>query len=142
MQKADCSHNRVAHSLKEEVLGIMAEVIRADAAVLAVKAKEISERTENLERTIKLAGELIRGTKSFWNGDAGGMHQRKYEAAEAQLQKAVRSLKRYPAELAEIAGRYERSETENTEDIMALAGVGQASGPGSAYRAARTPGRS
>ena len=106
----------------------MGNVIRADAAYLAGKARQIGERIGNIEAALSSAGELARKTGRSWEGEARKVFLGKYNQAEAGLRAAAGKLKRYPEDLLDIACGYKNAESENTALTAGLAGSGNTEG--------------
>lgn len=77
---------------------------------LAAQASVVEQRINVLEREFEDMERLLRGTSSYWTGEAGNLHREKYMAYKNFIEEMVRRYREHVADLRQMAGVYETAE--------------------------------
>ncbi len=87
---------------------------------LKTQAGEVTRRIERVVQCFEELAQTIRGTHSYWIGEAGNLYRRSYEERKDDLNEMFNRLKEHPKDLLQIAGIYEEGEQKVTESFSAL----------------------
>lgn len=92
--------------------------VKPDQLVSA--ANDISSQITNVETACGNLGTAIKNSKSYWEGEASNLHQKKYTDIEDEISQVLSTLKHRPDDLLKMAGLYDKAESTNTTTAAAL----------------------
>lgn len=84
------------------------------------KANSISSSISSVEKELNNIGNVILGTKKYWEGDASDQHQKYYSTIQEDIPNVLKRLKEHPKELLAMADIYDDAEETNEELANAL----------------------
>lgn len=87
---------------------------------LKSKASTISSSISRVEKELNSIGNVILGTKKYWEGDASDQHQKYYSTIQEDIPNVLKRLKEHPKELLAMADIYDDAEETNEELANAL----------------------
>ncbi|MCD7746718.1 MAG: WXG100 family type VII secretion target [Lachnospiraceae bacterium] len=88
--------------------------IRVTPEVLKTRAGDAEERIGQMETALSEILRIVRGTSSYWTGEAADTCRQKYLEEQEQVDEILKRLKAQPKTLLTIANVYESKETEAT----------------------------
>lgn len=93
-------------------------IIKVTPAELKNQSNQVLADIKSIEQHWKSMGDLVNGTKNYWEGDASNTHIRIYKDVEDDVNKIITRLKENPVKLQTMAGVYEETE-QNAESKAA-----------------------
>lgn len=100
----------------------MAIVLKVTPEALRKKADSISTSISNIETELNEIGNVILGTRKYWEGDASDAHQKCYKAFQEDIPTVVKRLKEHPKDLLCMAEIYDSTESANQQLANRLPG--------------------
>ena len=95
----------------------MSEIeIKVTPDVLEKKAQEVTTAINKMERCFDQVQNLVARTRYYWVGQAGEIHRE----LVTDMEQIIKRLKDHPDNLRKIAGTYRVTESEQTEQSMAM----------------------
>ena len=79
------------------------------------KANSISSSISSVEKELNNIGNVILGTKKYWEGDASDQHQKYYSTIQEDIPNVLNRLKEHPKELLVMADIYDDAEETNEQ---------------------------
>ena len=86
-------------------------IIKVTPAELKNQSNQVSADIKSIEKHWKSIGDIVRGTKNYWEGDASSTHIRIYKDVEDDVNKILARMRENPVKLLTMAGIYEETET-------------------------------
>ncbi len=84
---------------------------------LRTQSQEVSRRVANLEKLFDELRQAMRGTKSYWTGEAADLYRNRYESGQKNLDDMFRRLRNHPVQLMKMAGVYTTAD-ENVSELV------------------------
>jgi len=106
--------------LKKEAHGVGDVEVKVTPAVLRQKAAEVSDRIGRVQVLFSELESLIRGTRSYWIGEAGDTHRMEYMEQKDNIAEILRRLQLHPVDLLKISGNYIEGEDEVLGNVSLL----------------------
>lgn len=94
--------------------------LKVTEAQLVAMADDIGKQVQDIEKKFAEIGNEISRSKSYWEGDASDLHQKKYTDIQENLKVAIDNLKRHPENLLETAEIYRETESAAEAAAMSL----------------------
>ena len=88
--------------------------LKVSPDVLQSKAQELEGQIQNFQNDWKKIKEIIKNSKSYWQGEASDMHQKYEREVQDDVSEVVKNLKEHPKDLLAIAGIFRKTESELT----------------------------
>lgn len=85
-------------------------VIRVTPQELRNQSNQVLADIREIEKHWQGISDLVNGTKTYWEGDAGTTHMGIYKDAEEEVNKIIKRLKDNPVKLQTMAGVYDSAE--------------------------------
>ena len=99
----------------------MSEIeIKVTPDVLEKKAQEVTTAINKMERCFDQVQNLVARTRYYWVGQAGEIHRELVTQKKEDMEQIIKRLKDHPDNLRKIAGTYRVTESEQTEQSMAM----------------------
>ena len=98
----------------------MGIVLKVTPDVLTKMADDIDSQIQDIQAQFDLIDTEIRRTGSCWEGDASDAHRSKYDALKDEIYEALNHLKNHPVNLLQMAGLYEKTESDLQEAAQSL----------------------
>lgn len=98
----------------------MAITLNVKPEELVRAADGLSRQISNIERAFGALDSTINRSVSYWEGDASEMHRRKYKAISDDIQQTLKLVRNRPDDLLKMAGLYQKTEAENTDQASGL----------------------
>lgn len=95
-------------------------ILKVSTEALINQADSVRANVGNIRSSIDNIERIIRGSTAYWQGDASDLHLYKYTSRDSSIRNAVDRLGAYTDDLLQMAGVYDRSETENTQIANSL----------------------
>lgn len=93
--------------------------LKVSPDALKVKADQISGQVQKIENHWQKIYDLVKNSKSYWEGEASDFHRRYLKENDDDAKKLLKRLREHPEDLKEMAGIYEKAE----EQAMRMAAV-------------------
>lgn len=94
--------------------------VRVSPEVMRAQAQEVLNKAQSVEKRLKRVKEIIEGTGSHWEGEAGNLHRDIFKGQWPQIEEVIRRVKEHPADLGLMATNYEQAEASNVNKSTAL----------------------
>lgn len=85
-------------------------VLKVKPEDLKSKSGEILSSISDIEKDFEQIGEVITGTKKYWEGEASNQHIKGYTKLKDDITTIIKRLKEHPKDLEKMAGVYEETE--------------------------------
>lgn len=86
--------------------------IKVATDILVSRAGDATQKINAMDNRLKEIAQVVKGTRSYWIGDAGDTCRNQYESEQAQINELIERLKKQPKTLLSIAGVYVDTERE------------------------------
>ena len=86
--------------------------LKVEPNIIKAQSSEIKKEIDNIEKQWKNIQEIVKRTKSYWEGTASTNNQKHYKSLESDLNRSIKKMKIRPTELLEIAQIYVDVETK------------------------------
>lgn len=86
--------------------------LRVDTNVMKDQSNLVRNDVKNIERHWKSICQLVKNTRSYWEGEASDAHIKIFREAEPDVEKVLKRLNDNPVKLQMEAGVYEAAEQE------------------------------
>lgn len=86
-------------------------IIKVTPAELRNQSNQVLADIKAIEKHWKSIGDIVTGTKNYWEGDASNTHIRIYRDVEDDVNKIIDRLKENPVKLQTMAGIYDEAES-------------------------------
>lgn len=83
--------------------------------VMVAQANEVRTLASNMKDKFHAMEELMNKTKSYWIGEAGDIHRKRYEEQKEDIEMMLRRIYEHPDDLLQMAGIYNDAERINIE---------------------------
>ncbi|MCD7744502.1 MAG: WXG100 family type VII secretion target [Lachnospiraceae bacterium] len=90
----------------------MAIVLKVDPKVLSEMADDMGQRLGVIRSQFDSVEESVGQMGAYWEGEAYEFHQSQYAALKAAMDEAVNRLRNHPVNLLQMAGLYDRTESD------------------------------
>ncbi len=97
--------------------------IEVTPEVLAQKASEVNGSISSVEKRLGELKNLVEHTKYYWVGIAGDHHRQIYSSQEEDIHLILQRLKEHPTDLQQIAGIYDKTESNIGDQNGAIPSV-------------------
>lgn len=94
--------------------------LKVSTDALKAKAEEISGQIRNIDGGWKQISVLIRGSQSYWQGDAGNQYRKYLKKNDEDVKKLLKRLQEHPIDLQRMAGIYVEAEQEAKQAASVL----------------------
>lgn len=95
-------------------------VLKVTPEELKKKSSEISKEIDDIASDFDKIGQLVLGTKKYWEGEASTQHVKSYNKIKEDIETIIKRLKEHPVDLEKMAGVYEQTETTISQLTSAL----------------------
>lgn len=89
--------------------------IKVNSAVLEARAEGAEKQIMKVENCFEAVGELVNGSLSYWEGEAGDAHRREYAEYLDDVKESLARFRENVTDLCKIAGIYRENEKANAE---------------------------
>lgn len=86
-------------------------IIKVTPSELRNQSNQVLADIKAIEKHWKGIGDIVRGTKGYWEGDASNTHIRIFRDVEEDVSKIIGRLKENPVKLQTMAGVYDEAES-------------------------------
>lgn len=86
--------------------------LRVTPEVLVSRANDAQRDISAMDNTLKEIARILRGSKSYWIGEAGDVCRAKYEDQQSEVEDIMKKLKNQPKTLLSMANIYKETEAE------------------------------
>ena len=97
---------------------VTTDELRNQSSVVKTKLEEMRGRFDDLEQ-------LIRGTSSYWTGEAAENHRAMYQTRKANIEEILARYQEHVTDLQVMAGVYEQGEqaAQNAADSLQISNL-------------------
>ncbi|MBO5303962.1 MAG: WXG100 family type VII secretion target [Lachnospiraceae bacterium] len=74
------------------------------------KSTELKNQISNIETNWKNLANVVRKSKSYWQGEASDLHRKYLEECEDEMKEILKRLKEHPSDLLIMMGIYDEAE--------------------------------
>ena len=85
--------------------------IRVTPDVLISRANDAQRDISAMDNTLKEISRILKGTRSYWVGEAGDTCRARYEEHQSEVEDIMKKLKNQPKTLLTMANVYKETET-------------------------------
>lgn len=94
--------------------------LKVSPDVLKVKAQQISGQVQKLQDHWQRIYDLVKNSKSYWEGEASDYHRRYLKENDDDAKKLLKRLAEHPEDLEKMAGVYEKAEEQAMQVASSL----------------------
>ena len=89
----------------------MADIqLKVSPQELKSKSGEIEKQIAYVEPNLNSINDVIKSTKSYWEGEAGDQYRKFLKDNDSEIQKILKRMKEHPTDLQKMAGVYDEAE--------------------------------
>ena len=85
-------------------------ILKVSLDKMKSKASELTGQINKIETNWKNLANVVRKSKSYWQGDASDLHRKYLEECEEEVQEILKRLKEHPSDLLTMMGIYDEAE--------------------------------
>lgn len=85
---------------------------RVSTDVLKSRADDARQKIAAMQQNLETITELVTDTSSYWMGDAGDLFRIIFREQQEEMAEMIQRLNKYPDDLLQMAGVYEKGESE------------------------------
>ena len=94
--------------------------LKVSPDVMIRQAESVRGSISDIRQQIEHLSEIIKGTKSYWLGQAGDKHQIAFQNIKKGCDEIVARLSEHPDDLLKMAGLYSTAERQSQEQSNSL----------------------
>lgn len=95
-------------------------ILKVDPNTLISQSSAVKNEISKIERYWSNIQNLVIKSKSYWEGDAGDVHQRYLKDIKDDVNQTIKRLKEHPDDLLKMAQLYEQAESQASALASAL----------------------
>lgn len=92
--------------------------IKVSTEELLAKAGSVSQRIGEVKRSFQRMTNIVKGSRQYWQGEAGDIHRKTFSDKEEILQEILRRFAEHSNDLIEMANNYQGAETAIEEQFV------------------------